>query len=148
MFNQYNLNKSYKLRDFNMKEDIHISEKHIPLIDKNYEKTLLGGILLDNSKFNDILRIVRGCHFEEQRHRDIFRAMERLYNKKEPIDTLSILEELDVQGDEEYEKYIFNLAYRALDEAIPHLITIANVVYMNSHTNLEVQHRIERLRNE
>lgn len=109
---------------------IKIHEEHIPIYE-TYEKTLLGGLMLDNSNFDAILERVRACHFETQRHRNVFRVMERLHKENKSIDTLSIAEELKAHGDLEIEteKYLFDLAKEVSVKALPHLPFFANMVW-------------------
>ena len=123
-------NESMQLRDFNM------IEEHIPLTNKSYEQTLLGGLMLDNSKFDVVLERVNACHFEEQKDNNIFSAMKRLHKKGKPIDTLSVLEELNCNDYKPAEKYLFDLAKDTAAEAIPHLPTIANIILLNSHDRM------------
>lgn len=120
---------------FHPEKKINICELRIPLTNNNYGETLLGGLMLDNSKFDVVAERVSACHFPEQRQRDIFKSMQKLRKNNQPFDTLSIAEELKVANkvDLNMEIYLFDLAKNTPGEAIPHLPTIANVVWSNSH---------------
>jgi hypothetical protein len=114
-------------------ENGRMTEKHIPIY-KSYEATLLGCLMLDNNAFGEADKRVQGCHFATQRHRNIFRAMKRLHHNKKPIDTISVLEELERsnQADSGIESYLFNLAKNVFNEGMPHLATIANIVWSDA----------------
>jgi replicative DNA helicase len=62
----------------------------IPPQNIDSEKALLGSIMLDPEKIYDIADIVRPETFYVEKHRIIFRTMEELSGKKEPIDLVTV----------------------------------------------------------
>ena len=63
------------------------------------EQSVLGSVLLDNEVFSRIEGNLRVDHFYKEGHRKIFRAMERLFRRGDPIDLVTITEELRQSGD-------------------------------------------------
>ncbi|MBQ6393840.1 replicative DNA helicase [Candidatus Saccharibacteria bacterium] len=66
----------------------------IPPQDLNAEKSLLGAMLISESAFPDVLERVSYKDFYDKRHAEIFRAMTSLYEKRRPIDLLTLSSEL------------------------------------------------------
>ena len=63
------------------------------------EQSVLGSILLDNEVYAAIEGIVGAHHFYKEGHRKIFRSMEKLSNRNEPIDLVTLTEELRQTGE-------------------------------------------------
>jgi len=91
---------------------------------KDLEGMLLGAVMLDNIVMNDILQIIDHRHFYSPRNGIIFQAMVNLDGKREPIDVVTLKEELkkmkklEQVGDVEY-----------LLELMDSISTSANVEY-------------------
>jgi len=68
--------------------------ERIPPQNLEAEKSVLGGILLENSSINAILEILKEEDFYKKAHRLIFAKMVELDNKGEPIDLVSLKEAL------------------------------------------------------
>ena len=72
------------------------------------EESVLGGILLDNESINSALERVRPEDFYRAAHKAIFQAMMQLTDRREPIDIITLSEELrkiglfDESGGAEY----------------------------------------------
>jgi replicative DNA helicase len=62
------------------------------------ESSLLGSILLEADAITKIADTVGGDDFYEQRHGTIFRAMLELYEKRQPIDVLTLTDKLESSG--------------------------------------------------
>ena len=62
------------------------------------ERSVLGGILLDNSALNDILEFLKPDDFYREAHRKVFEAMCSLSVKSEPIDRITVKHALSAQG--------------------------------------------------
>lgn len=66
---------------------------------KEAEQAVLGGVLLDNSRFEHIANRVYAQDFYFDNHRVIFEVMSQLFNSGKMIDTLAISEALRQRGD-------------------------------------------------
>lgn len=66
---------------------------------KEAEQAVLGGVLLDNSRFEHISNRVYAQDFYFDNHRVIFEVMSQLFNSGKMIDTLAISEALRQRGD-------------------------------------------------
>ena len=62
------------------------------------ERSVLGGILLDNQAINDLLEVLKAEDFYREAHRKIYEAMCALYAKSEPIDRVTVKDALRAQG--------------------------------------------------
>ena len=62
------------------------------------ERSLLGSVLIDDEVMVDIADKISAGDFYERRHRSIFAAMVKLYQKNSPIDMLTLGNELRTQG--------------------------------------------------
>ena len=80
------------------------------------EQSVLGSVLLDNEAYGIVEGTVRADHFYKEGHRKIFRAMERLAQRNEPIDLVTLTEELRQTGELE------NIG------SVPYLIGLADSV--------------------
>ncbi len=63
------------------------------------EQSVLGSILLDNAVFSYIEGKLVAKHFYKEAHRKIFRAIEHLFQHNEPVDLVTLTEELRQSGD-------------------------------------------------
>lgn len=88
------------------------------------EQAVLGGILLDNTALDRVLDFVVPEDFYRDSHRRIFRAMLALNQRGEPVDVLTLSEEL---RREELLREIGGAAYLA--ELVEQVPTAANVAY-------------------
>ncbi len=64
------------------------------------EWAVLGALLFDNSRINDVLAVLspHGDEFFRVQHRDIFRAITGLLDAGQPADVITVAEVLDKQG--------------------------------------------------
>ena len=63
------------------------------------ELSILGAILLDNTSFVDVSVVVEAQHFYHSSNGLIFSAMMRLMDRGDPVDTLTLFNELSASGD-------------------------------------------------
>jgi len=77
------------------------------------EKSVLGGLMLDNQAWDRLVGRVNVADFYRQDHRLIFIALSELANKNQPFDVITIAENLKAQGELENaggELNLFDLA--------------------------------------
>src|SRR5256885_3320802 len=70
----------------------------VPPHNLDAEKSLLGGILLDSQAFADVVEIVRADEFYRDGHRKVFEAMSALFGNNQPIDRITVKDELTAMG--------------------------------------------------
>jgi replicative DNA helicase len=58
------------------------------------EEAVLGAILLDSEAVINVMGILKAEHFYKEANRTIFEAIASLFNKRNPVDTLTVSEEL------------------------------------------------------
>ena len=106
-------------------------EARTPPQNLDAEQSVLGSILLDNEVFATLEGTVRAEHFYKEGHRKVFRGMERLFRKGDPIDLVTLTEELRQSGE--------------LDAIgnVPYLIGLADAVptaaYAESYARIVVE---------
>ena len=66
----------------------------VPPQAKDLEEAVLGAIMLEKNAFDTVIEILKPECFYVEAHQRIFRAMQSLANKSQPIDILTIAEEL------------------------------------------------------
>jgi replicative DNA helicase len=66
----------------------------VPPQAKDLEEAVLGAIMLEKSAFDTVIEILKPECFYVEAHQRIFRAMQGLSNKSQPIDILTVAEEL------------------------------------------------------
>ena len=66
----------------------------VPPQAKDLEEAVLGAIMLEKSAFDTVVEILKPECFYVEAHQRIFRAMQSLSNKSQPIDILTVAEEL------------------------------------------------------
>jgi len=62
------------------------------------EQSVLGAILLDKEVLSSVTEIISSQDFYREDHREIFEAIMDLYEKGEPIDLITVAEQLKVRG--------------------------------------------------
>lgn len=85
------------------------------------EQSLLGSILIDQDAMIKVADFLSGTDFYKDSHRVIFEVMKELYEKREPIDLISVSAKLQERGQ------IDNIGGRA------YLTSLANSVPSSSH---------------
>lgn len=66
----------------------------VPPQAKDLEEAVLGAVMLEKSAFDVVVEILKPECFYVEAHQRIFRAMQSLSNKSQPIDILTVAEEL------------------------------------------------------
>ena len=66
----------------------------IPPQAKELEEAVLGAIMLEKDAFDNVVEILKPECFYVEAHQRIFKAMQGLANKSQPIDILTVAEEL------------------------------------------------------
>ncbi len=74
-------------------------ESRTPPHNLEAEQSVLGSILLDNEVYASIEGMLSAEHFYKEGHRKIYRAMERLFRRGEPLDLVTLTEELRQTGE-------------------------------------------------
>src|SRR3984885_15076634 len=65
---------------------------------KDLEEAVLGAIMLEQSAFDTVAEILKPEHFYVESHQLIFKSMQSLTQKSQPIDILTVSEELKFSG--------------------------------------------------
>jgi replicative DNA helicase len=89
-----NLNKDRKLR---RKSPIDISTMmygKVPPQARELEEAVLGAIMLEKTAFDTVVEILKPECFYSESHQRIYQAMQSLAQKSQPIDMLTVVEEL------------------------------------------------------
>lgn len=92
-----NFNKDRKLR---RKPSIDLSTMvygKVPPQAKELEEAVLGAIMLEKSAFDTVVEILKPECFYAESHQRIFRCMQGLAQKSQPIDILTVVEELKMR---------------------------------------------------
>lgn len=76
-----------------------VSAGRIPPQNLDAEMSLLGAVLIDEETLADISEHVKAHDFYDRRHGLIYDAMMRLYEKRKPVDLLTLTEELKKKND-------------------------------------------------
>lgn len=71
---------------------------HLPPQDLDAEKAIIGAVLLDQDAFVSIVQLLKPEHFYKQAHNDIYAAIFDLYEKREPIDLVTLTAQLKSRG--------------------------------------------------
>ena len=74
-------------------------ESRTPPHNLEAEQSVLGSIMLDNEVYAQLEGSLSAEQFYKEAHRKIFRGMERLHRRGEPIDLVTLTEELRQNGD-------------------------------------------------
>ncbi len=101
-----------------------LSANRLPPQNVEAEQALLGSLMLDKDAIVKIENLIKPEDFYKNHHSEIFRAMVELYNRREPIDILSLTNRLEEQN---LLEQVGGSAYLAnLVNSVP---SAANIVY-------------------
>ena len=89
-----NLNKDRKSRRKSSLDLGTMVYGKVPPQAKDLEEAVLGAIMLEKSAFDSVVEILKPECFYVEAHQRIFRSMQSLSNKSQPIDILTVAEEL------------------------------------------------------
>ncbi|MFW5648817.1 MAG: replicative DNA helicase [Candidatus Alkaliphilus sp. MAG34] len=78
-------------------ENLNLINK-VPPNSVEAEQSVLGSMLLDREAIIIVLEILKGSDFYKEAHREIFEAMHGLFDRNEPVDLITLTEELKKQG--------------------------------------------------
>ena len=70
----------------------------VPPQDLEAERSIIGAILLDRDAIVAVVQVLRPEHFYKQAHGDIFDAIFSLFEKREPLDLITLTAELKRRG--------------------------------------------------
>lgn len=62
------------------------------------EQSVLGGLLLDNRAWETVSEVLEDSDFYSHKHRNIYRAIKSLVDQEQPVDVVTVSEELDELG--------------------------------------------------
>jgi replicative DNA helicase len=86
------------------------------------EQAVLGGLMLDNQRFDSVAEAMGESDFYRENHRRIYEVMAKLVDAGDPIDVITLSEELDRHGELEE---VGGLAY--LTEMVTHTPSASNI---------------------
>ena len=89
-----NLNKDRKVRRKSTIDLTTMVYGKLPPQAKDLEEAVLGAIMLEKSAFDTVVEILKPECFYVEAHQQIYRAMQSLAQKSQPIDILTVVEEL------------------------------------------------------
>lgn len=95
----------------------------IPPNDIEVEKLVIGALLIDNFSVNDVLQFLEPKHFYDNNNRSIFEAIISINEKNQPIDAVTLVEEL-----KKLDKFNENLTREYITEIIEDITSSANVL--------------------
>ncbi|MDZ7800463.1 MAG: replicative DNA helicase [Trueperaceae bacterium] len=111
-------------------------ERRTPPQNLEAEQSVLGSILLDNEMYATLEGTLRPEHFYKESHRKVFRAIERLFKRSEPMDLVTLTEELRQSGELED---VGNVPYLiGLAEGVP------TAAYAESYARIVVEKAVLR----
>ena len=70
----------------------------VPPHNLDAERSLLGGILLDSQGFAEVVELVKADEFYRDSHRKVFEAMSTLFGSSQPIDRITVKDQLTAMG--------------------------------------------------
>src|SRR6185295_16413724 len=88
-----NLNRDRKRRKSSIDLSTMVYGK-VPPQAKDLEEAVLGAIMLEKSAFDTVAEILKPECFYIDAHQRIFKVMQGLHQKNQPIDILTVVEEL------------------------------------------------------
>jgi replicative DNA helicase len=115
---------------------INLEMGKIPPQSVELEEGVLGAIMISDVALNDTIEILNKDTFYKESHQAIFEAIESLFRKNEPVDLLTVLQELRSTGKLDLaggEYYLAQLTLR-----------VSSAAHVEYHSRLLVQKRILR----
>ncbi len=80
------------------KNVVELSKGRIPPQAVEFEEAVLGAMLIDNTAIGDVIDILAPESFYKEAHRIIYSAIKKLFGESQPIDILTIANELRQEG--------------------------------------------------
>ena len=78
---------------------ISMQENFTPPHSTETEESVFSALMLDASVIPDVMEILREDDFYKPSHQKIYRAISDLYAKKEPVDLITVAEQMSKNGD-------------------------------------------------
>ena len=123
-------------RNMQTPEQIFSSQGRIPPQATDLEEVVLGALMLEKDAVNEVIDILTPEAFYLDKHQKIFAAIKSLFGKSEPIDIMTVTNELKLRGELEVvggAYYIAKLTNR--------VVSAANIEY---HARIIMQKHIQR----
>src|SRR5262245_434959 len=87
------------------------------LFNQDYERLVLGAILLDDPESPRVFELLDSSDFSNSRHQKVFRRMQAMHKRGEPIDRITLGHEMDAHSEL---KLIGGLSFLlTLDDGMP-----------------------------
>ena len=123
-------------RNVMTQEQIFANQGRIPPQATDLEEVVLGALMLEKEAVNEVIDILTPEAFYLDKHQKIFAAIKDLFGKSEPIDIMTVTNELKLRGELEMvggAYYISKLTNR--------VVSAANIEY---HARIIMQKHIQR----
>ena len=107
-------------RNITTPEQVFASQGRIPPQATDLEEVVLGALMLEKEAVNAVIDILSPVAFYLDKHQKIFAAIKALFGKSEPIDILTVTNELKFRGELEMvggAYYISKLTNRVVSAA-------------------------------
>ncbi len=104
-------------------EKLKASSKQPPAV-VDVEREIIGAMLLDNDSIPKVFEVLKPESFFDPKHKVIFQAVQSLYEANEPVDTVTLYEELKKEGNVDKSGGVTYISKLAQDVS-----TAANVDY-------------------
>ncbi|MEB3330839.1 MAG: DnaB-like helicase N-terminal domain-containing protein, partial [Candidatus Sericytochromatia bacterium] len=128
----------------NIRKRVRKSPEQVPLLDHgrvppqavDLEEAVLGAIMLEKDALTAVIDVLKPEVFYKEAHQEIFRAITELFNKSEPVDILTVVNQLKLTGRLD----IIGGAYY-ITQLTNRVASSANVEY---HSRIIIQKHIQR----
>ena len=93
------------------------------------EEAILGALMIDNEALNTVIDIISSHSFYKEAHKEIFRAISNLFASSQPVDLLTVSNELKRNGQLDMiggDYYLSQLTQKVASSA--HIETHARIV--------------------
>ncbi|HEY2454452.1 MAG TPA: SPI-7-type island replicative DNA helicase [Scandinavium sp.] len=101
------------------------SLKNIPMVSQDAEQSVIGGLMLDNDRWDEVAMLVNSDDFYYQPHRILYQEMIRLVTAGRPIDLITLTDSIESRGSQ-YVEQLGGFAYLA--ELSKNTPSAANIV--------------------
>lgn len=103
------------------------NRRNIPeLYSRDAEQSVIGGLMLDNDCWDEVVLRISADDFFNKVHREIFRSMSHLVAAGRPIDLLTLSESIESRGKDSLEQ-LGGFAYLA--ELVKNTPSVANIMH-------------------
>lgn len=129
-------NQPFKNPQRKSKKVIELEKGRIPPQAVEFEEAVLGAMLIDNSAINQVIDILSPESFYKEENQLIFKAIKELFGNSQPVDILTVANQLRSQGELESaggEYYLINLSQK-----------VSSSAHSEFHARIIVQKYIQR----